>query len=270
MTAVALGARLGAGRVGLQRRAALARHRGSRGGDGGRPAPAAASIAAPRAVVSTSAATAPAAPVTSARICRHSCERAPPATHTISRGSRPDARIASRMSRNAYAEPSSKARSRCARLCAGVSPYQTARASAFHSGRHRAHQARQPDGPSDAGRRLGGELVQQLVDVDALLALPSSSRPRWSRNQRYAPPETKPGFSSSHVSGSAWGCTRRAGSDRSGLGGDGAHRLGRSEDVADRSRLDHARRRASRPSRRRSRTPRSSTAGGRCRRRTRR
>ena len=122
-------------RVGLHGRAARAGHRRAAAATlGCSPAPAAASIAAPRAVVSTSSGRHTGRPVTFARSSHSSRPLAPPPTQTTSRGGWPAPPIASITSRSASALPSSSARARWARPCAAVIPNQPARACEFHSG----------------------------------------------------------------------------------------------------------------------------------------
>ena len=137
------------------------------GTSGCMPAPAAASIAAPRAVVSTSSGRVTGRPVTSARIWRSRSPRAPPATHTSSVGASPAARIAWSTSRSAKALPSSSARAMWARPCAAVSPNQPARGVGVPLGRQGPGQRGHPQHAVGAGRDAPGQAVQELVDVGA-------------------------------------------------------------------------------------------------------
>ena len=125
-------AQLGVGQHGSWRAPAIARAASAT--EGCRPAPAAASIAAPRAVVSTSSGRHTGSPVMWARSSSSSRPLAPPPTQTTSLGGCPAPAIASITSRSARALPSSSARARWARPWAAVMPNQAARASAFHSG----------------------------------------------------------------------------------------------------------------------------------------
>ena len=134
---------------------------------GCRPAPAAASIAAPRAVVSTSWGRLTGSPVTSARRRSRKSPRAPPPTQTIAGAGVAGGAIASTTSRRASALPSSSARARWARPCAAVSPNHPARALAFHSGAIAPDSAGIQHTPSAPGRRAEGQRVEQLVDVGA-------------------------------------------------------------------------------------------------------
>src|SRR5262245_58902000 len=167
--------------------------------DPNQPAPAAASIAAPRDVVSTSSGRETGRPVTCARSSRLRRPFAPPATQTISRGACPAPAIASRTSRNASAFPSSSERTRCGRPCAAVTPYQPARARGFHSGAIAPASAGTQTTPSDPAGASSASAFSDSYDAP--------SDPSSSRNHRYAPSDSQPGFSSSHVSGSACGCS---------------------------------------------------------------
>ena len=146
------------------------------------PAPAAASIAAPRAVVSTSSGRVTGSPVTSARIWRSRSPRAPPATHTTSVGDWPAApdrlqHVAQR-ERVALQQRPRQVRAAVRRR----QPEPAARARRRSTPAPSPRPARAPTARRPApGRRALRERVEQLVDVAPGGAPPAPPRPSPAR-----------------------------------------------------------------------------------------
>ena len=136
---------------------------------GCRPAPAAASIAAPRAVVSTSSGRHTGSPVMWARSSSSRRPFAPPPTHTTSLGGVAGAgdrldHVAQRQ-RVALEQRAGEVRA----AVRGGHPEPGRARVRVPLRRHRPGQRRQPRHAAGAGRRALGERVQQLVDVGAAL-----------------------------------------------------------------------------------------------------